>query len=802
MKIRMPKMIAQLLLSLLLQMLATGTIWATSSNPDWGLGPSPARGHQSAEHVQREPLRQDRIPPLPSSNDHLFEAYDQPTKDIRQLQRERGSCNVSDFAQLTGQALVDAVSNADFNCISLLFRLTGAPAGATFNEAKMLTIANAVAARAEEYPGNNSTKLNELIYFLRAGYYVQFYNNAAVGNYGPSLGSSVRAGLDHLSASPNFLSVNDEHGWILQGALTLIHSASFTSNESMVNHYQMIPRLLSAFDPEAWLAHQGMTYAINQVFFLLYASMFNAPFQQYVQGAGSAVVQDLSTFVHRTHSSLAETENEYLLTNAARELARFLRFPPSFPRDVRLLSRNALQLFELGVYGSRTYVGLGVMIDYYDRANCAYYGICGFAQRVENFALPNTDYCPNIGHRLRHKGLTPAQVTQSCASVENVEEHFHDMLATDRVPVANDNNALLEMVAFDSAADYQAYSGFIFGNDTNNGGIYLEGNPADPNNQPRFIAYRTSGPNFQIWNLEHEFVHYLDGRYNMHGRFSDYPTGAPNSLSSVWYIEGVAELVSLTARGLTSAGALSQAASPDLFSFTELLGTIYNHSSARIYSWGYLASRFAYEQERPAFEQMLGHFRIGNYTPGYQGWVQAMGGESIDSRFRAWVACFRANNGDTTPCDGQEIFTNSFEPLPPPPECPDPDLIMLGNGCTRSNLAATSPNPLWLATEFLPAGTTQLRFEMAEGSGRADLYVRAGTWPTLETYDYAKIGPGTTASITIPQPQTGDYYYVMIHPESSFSGVRIMASWVSTPPAAKSENRTDVPVRSAFLNSR
>ncbi len=748
--------------------------------------------------MQREPLRQDRIPPLPSSTDHLFEAYDQPSKDIRQLQRERGSCNVGAFAELTGQALVDAVSNADFNCISLLFRLTGTPAGATFSEAKMLTIANAVAARAQDYPGNNSTKLNELIYFLRAGYYVQYYQAAAVGSYGSSLGSAVRSGLDNLRASPNFLVVNNENGWILQGALTLIHSASFTSNESIVNHYQVIPTLLSAFDPEAWLAHQGMTYAINQVFFLLYASEFNSPFQQFVQGAGSVVVQDLSIFVHRTHSSLAETESEYLLTNAAREMARFLRYPPSFPQNVRLLSRDALRLFQLGVYGSRTYVGLGAMIDYYDQTNCAYYGLCDFAQRVEDFALPDTDYCPNIGHRLRHKGLTPAQVTQSCASVENVEEHFHDMLATDRVPVANDSNVLLEMVAFDSAQDYQAYSGFIFGNDTSNGGIYLEGNPADPGNQPRFIAYRTSGPNFQIWNLEHEFVHYLDGRYNMYGRIGDYPIGESSSLSSVWYIEGVAELVSLTARGLTSAGALSQAVSPDLFSFTELLETNYNHSSARIYSWGYLASRFAYERQRSAFDQMLEHFRIGNYVPGYAGWVQSMGGETINGRFRDWVACFRANNGDTVPCDGQKIFTNSFEPPPPPPECPDPNPIMLGNGCTRSNLAATSPNPLWLATEFLPAGTTQLRFEMAEGSGRADLYIRAGTWPTLGTYDYAKIGPGTTASITIPQPQTGDYYYLMIRPESSFSGVRIMASWVSTP-ATQSDGRADATVRRVIL---
>ncbi|PPJ44561.1 peptidase, partial [Rhizobium sp. KAs_5_22] len=82
------------------------------------------------------------------------------------------------------------------------------------------------------------------------------------------------------------------------------------------------------------------------------------------------------------------------------------------------------------------------------------------------------------------------------------------------------------------------YAGAIFGIDTNNGGMYLEGDPSAPGNQARFIAYEAEWlrPTFEIWNLTHEYVHYLDGRFDMWGDFQ-----AAMQQKTVWWVEGFAE---------------------------------------------------------------------------------------------------------------------------------------------------------------------------------------------------------------------------------------------------------------------
>ncbi|NJL28709.1 MAG: hypothetical protein HC897_12870 [Thermoanaerobaculia bacterium] len=73
-----------------------------------------------------------------------------------------------------------------------------------------------------------------------------------------------------------------------------------------------------------------------------------------------------------------------------------------------------------------------------------------------------------------------------CSIVGGEEGYFHAVSQTGGTPVPDDFNVRLEMVIFHSSDDYETYSGEIFGNYTNNGGVYLEGNPADPANQARF----------------------------------------------------------------------------------------------------------------------------------------------------------------------------------------------------------------------------------------------------------------------------------------------------------------------------
>lgn len=68
--------------------------------------------------------------------------------------------------------------------------------------------------------------------------------------------------------------------------------------------------------------------------------------------------------------------------------------------------------------------------------------------------------------------------------------------------------------------------GFVVGTQAVSSAVLLyagpKGDPSDPDNQARFIAYRAEWlDGFAVWNLCHEYSHYLDGRYTIQGTFSN-----------------------------------------------------------------------------------------------------------------------------------------------------------------------------------------------------------------------------------------------------------------------------------------
>ncbi len=245
--------------------------------------------------------------------------------------------------------------------------------------------------------------------------------------------------------------------------------------------------------------------------------------------------------------------------------------------------------------------------------------------------------------QLRHANLQPAQLTQICIDLAALEQRFHQLLQTGHKPVAHDGNSTLRANIYASKADYQRYAGVHFSMPTDNGGMYLEGMPDRPGNQAEFVAYQRD--NGEVWNLRHEFIHYLDGRFNLYGDFcanlhdshaapEHCPKPAPLTPYLVWWTEGLAEYI---AHGTDNPQALALAANP-AFELSALFNTGYeqNGGSERVYRWGYLASRYLIEQHPAKTAQLLQFWRAGDY-PRYQALVKSWG-TSLDAGFKQWLA--------------------------------------------------------------------------------------------------------------------------------------------------------------------
>ncbi|KVN98529.1 hypothetical protein WJ69_34300 [Burkholderia ubonensis] len=204
------------------------------------------------------------------------------------------------------------------------------------------------------------------------------------------------------------------------------------------------------------------------------------------------------------------------------------------------------------------------------------------------------------------------------------------MLHTNNVAVANDRNTTLEVVVFSNNAEYDNYSSVFFGNDTDNGGIYLEGDPSSPTNQARFIAFEADWlrPTFEIWNLKHEYVHYLDGRFDMYGDFD-----TENQVPVVWWLEGLAEYISLgnDDQEAIDAASTGQYRLSDIFNNTYDMGDYQD----RAYRWGYMAARFVFERHPELLATILPKFRCGDYAGYWRGMQQIS--TRFDDEFTQWA---------------------------------------------------------------------------------------------------------------------------------------------------------------------
>ncbi|XOV80862.1 MAG: S8 family serine peptidase [Aestuariibacter sp.] len=107
---------------------------------------------------------------------------------------------------------------------------------------------------------------------------------------------------------------------------------------------------------------------------------------------------------------------------------------------------------------------------------------------------------------------------------------------------------------------------------------------------------------------------------------------------------------------------------------------------------------------------------------------------------------------------------------PPPPTGSE-----LQNGVAETGLGATTGDEI-LYTMDVPAGATDLQFNMSGGSGDGDLYVSFGNEPTTSSYDCRSWASGNTENCTFSTAQEGTYYVKLVA-YSTFSGASLTGSY-------------------------
>ncbi|GAA3062163.1 collagenase [Streptomyces glomeratus] len=595
----------------------------TASAVHTSAAPTPTGSTRAASGraVQDRPMAPSQLPPLrPAVSPHDPDALAGPVAASKE------GCSPADFGGRTGAALVALVRASTVECVDSLFGVTGADAGRVFAESQMVTVAKAFAGTARRYGGDNSARIWQLVLFLRAGYYVQFNNPADTGPYGARLTAATARGLDAFFARRHAWDVTSANGDVLGDVVILTDSADLQGR--YLNAYR---RLLNGYN-DSYDSVASMVAAVNDVYTPLWRGNWNTAYVNAV-AADPRIIGTLHTFALH-HMNLLGSDRAYLDSNAGMGLARHIEHP-GLTALVRPPVKDLLGASRITGPTAQLWVAVATQVDAYDRAGCSYYDVCDLTDRLSRAALPVTHDC-DATHTIRAQSLTAADLDATCASLLGQDPYMHD-LVKDEGPIPGQYESTVHLVVFAGRADYQTYAGAIFGVSTDNGGITLVGDPSDPHNQPVSVMYQKpydDGFTARIWNLNHEYTHYLDARDDMKGDFTQ-QTAVPD----IWWIEGLAEYVSYSYRGITDAQAVAEAGKHTYTLSTLFQSTYANSDLTRTYPWGYLAVRYMVEKHPQDIQRMLARFRAGDYPGGYAVYSTGIG-TRYDADFDAWLtAC-------------------------------------------------------------------------------------------------------------------------------------------------------------------
>ncbi|MER6071637.1 collagenase [Streptomyces sp. NPDC001817] len=536
------------------------------------------------------------------------------------------SCTPADFGSRTGSALVSFVKASSTDCVNTLFAVTGKDAHDVFRQSQMLTVANAYTRAAGQYRGDNTGGIEQLVLFLRAGYYVQFNHSGDVGSYTSRLTTAVTAGLDAFFARAHSGDVTAVNGDILGETVILTDSA-----DQQGRYLSVYRRLLNDYD-SSYDAIPSMISAVNDVYTPLWRGNWNPDYVKAVE-ADPGIIDTLYDFALANTDQLG-TDLAFLDSNAGMNVARYVEHP-ELQDTVRPLTKDLLDETAMTGPTAGLWVAVATQANAYDSTNCAYYDVCDLPGKLTRAVLPVTHRC-DTNVTVLAQSLTAADLDAACASVLKQSDYFRGVVKADGA-IPGQYVSTIQLVVFASRADYQTYAGAIYGIDTDNGGMTLDGNPSDPANHVTSIMYQKpsdDGFTARIWNLNHEYTHFLDGRDDMKGDFAQETT-----VPDVWWIEGVAEYVSYSYRGIADDQAIQEAGKHTYKLSTLFENTYGNSDVTRTYPWGYLAVRYMTEQHPDDVQRMLARFRAGDWAGGYAVYHDGIG-TRYDADFDQWLtAC-------------------------------------------------------------------------------------------------------------------------------------------------------------------
>ncbi len=658
--------------------------------------------------------------------------------DDTELFPHKGKCTVEDFT-VDRVNIESRVANSDYECMRTWFSPSLEQADVVFSTMSVSRITGGLKKAIEAYEGTKE-QAQQIYYlgeFIKAAYKNRHDTFAKkLQPFSSELSADIANTIQQFLRSPYALTDGREQQEALASMLIVVDSIRQLAIAA--------PDVFAILD--SFSADKSDSYyyrkAINNIFVAMAGHSQTKAFYDVIE-SDSSYIHRLSGFITNNEWAIG-TDSEQLLGNAARELARLVKTENAETQKVVVDTLDSLlKRYPLGGKSDRIWVGIAEMVDAYASDYLEQLGLSNsksvLKQRIMTFS-----YDCRGPARILAQEMTEAQAITSCETLNLKEDDFHQTVNTGYQPVADDHSDSVDVIVFKTKSDYSTYSSFLFDNTTNNGGQFLERDPSKQGNVPRFVAYQNGwDDDFSILNLEHEYVHYLDGRFNQYGDFHD----TMREGNIVWWLEGFAEYMYYK-EGYNAALVLGKEKTHTL---ADVFSTNYSDGLNRVYRWGYLAVRFMIEKHPEDVTELLGYSRTGQYKE----WVKLLErlGPAYNTEFHSWL------DEVTKDIDDSDISQ------PKPKE--KPKKIELNTSIQVSGKKFSE------TLFFVDVSESYNQLEVSiSGTGDADLYACYDKVCHYFEYEWSNYTHGSNETISIPKNEDGSIkmgqYYFSISGREEF----------------------------------
>ena len=588
----------------------------------------PKRDFLRPSHTPRNPITSPNHP-----NVSKYSPLNTPSSSSSTLP---ANSRCPDFHTLSGEELVQALLEIHQGCLSRVFYPSRSRLTALFSEQKMILVLRKFAELSTIYQGNNQDNIVNFVKYIWAAYlndssYPKVLNVHLTEN----VTEELRLALDEFVNNTYFSSVSSVHTALLADIVQIIllskqskrysHKLTYLLDHFSISHphakdiHTVIMSILELYRLSHASSGREGTYPefINDIL-----KGNTEPLAALIRFSKREDLHDDEFFSDLLYQSVKNVgtflqyEDHLVIYDMA--LARMEEILEQYPMESRKWELRFLASHAIYYWGSKNTRG----------PSCATYNVCSYQSEWRRFLFrPEYSYtCQATDTIILYfmRDIPLAVKEEACADLIDTDNFFHETLNTQKIPVTTQHQPTTDTVEgyiFSSGNHYRTY-GELFDIGTNNAGLFIS---RGYHRNPRFFVYEIGDVNnLIIANFRHEFVHYLDARYN---RTEIKTFEAPSMV--VWWIEGIAEYI---AHGTYYSAVFNQARYRS-YKLSEVFPET-PYDSIRTYYFGYLAINFFLKKFSHIVDGILESLRDG-----WIGWTDQFIeiGTSLDDDFQTWL---------------------------------------------------------------------------------------------------------------------------------------------------------------------